>query len=66
MHKSVLLNESINYLNLKDNSIVVDCTLGYGGHSSEILKVIKNGHLYSFDQDSEADGATPEDGDHGL
>ncbi len=54
MHKSVLLNESINYLNLKDNSIVVDCTLGYGGHSSEILKVIKNGHLYSFDQDSEA------------
>ena len=54
MHKSVLLNESIEYLNIKDNSIIVDCTLGYGGHSSEILKLIPKGHLYSFDQDSEA------------
>ena len=54
MHKSVLLEEAIEYLNLKDNSIIVDCTLGYGGHSSEILKQIPNGHLYSFDQDSEA------------
>ena len=54
MHKSVLLNECIKYLNLKDDSIIVDCTLGYGGHSSEILKQIPNGHLYSFDQDIEA------------
>ena len=54
MHKSVLLKEAIEYLNLKDDSIIVDCTLGYGGHSSEILKRIPNGHLYSFDQDSEA------------
>ena len=54
MHKSVLLNESIEYLNIKDDSIIVDCTLGYGGHSSEILKRVKNGHLYSFDQDLEA------------
>ena len=54
MHKSVLLEESIKYLNIKDNSIIVDCTLGYGGHSSEILKRIPNGHLYSFDQDIEA------------
>ena len=54
MHKSVLLEESINSLNLKDNSIIVDCTLGYGGHSSEILKRIPNGHLYSFDQDIDA------------
>lgn len=54
MHKSVLLEESIEYLNLKDDSIIIDCTLGYGGHSSEILKRIPNGHLYSFDQDSEA------------
>ena len=54
MHKSVLLKECIEYLNLKDNSIIVDCTLGYGGHSSEILKKIPNGHLYSFDQDNEA------------
>lgn len=54
MHISVLLNECINYLNLKDNSIIVDCTLGYGGHSSEILKRIPKGFLYSFDQDEEA------------
>ena len=54
MHKSVLLDECIKYLNIKNDSIIVDCTLGYGGHSSEILKRIPNGHLYSFDQDSEA------------
>ena len=54
MHKSVLLNECIEYLNLNKDSIIVDCTLGYGGHSSEILKKINNGHLYSFDQDKEA------------
>ena len=54
MHKSVLLNECLEYLNIKDNSIIVDCTLGYGGHSSEVLKRIPNGHLYSFDQDNES------------
>lgn len=54
MHISVLLKETIEGLNLKDNSVVVDCTLGYGGHSSEILKKIPNGKLYSFDQDEDA------------
>ena len=54
MHESVLLTESINYLNLNDKSIIVDCTLGYGGHSSQILKQIPNGYLYAFDQDKEA------------
>ena len=54
MHKSVLLEECIHYLNLKENSKIVDCTLGYGGHSSEILKRIPNGFLYAFDQDEEA------------
>ena len=54
MHKSVLLEECIENLNIKDDSIIVDCTLGYGGHSSEILKRIPNGKLYAFDQDSEA------------
>lgn len=53
-HISVLLNESISSLNLKENSIVVDCTLGYGGHSSNILERIKKGYLFAFDQDSEA------------
>ena len=54
MHISVLLNECIQNLNLKDDSIIVDATLGYGGHSSEILKRIPNGYLYAFDQDEEA------------
>ena len=54
MHYSVLLNESIEGLNIKPDGIYVDCTLGYGGHSSEILKRIPQGYLYSFDQDEEA------------
>lgn len=54
MHISVLLEECIKYLNLKEDSKIVDCTLGYGGHSSEILKRIPKGFLYSFDQDKEA------------
>lgn len=53
-HISVLLKESISSLNLKDDSIIVDCTLGYGGHSSNILARIKKGFLFAFDQDSEA------------
>lgn len=52
MHISVLLDECIKYLNLHEDSIIVDCTLGLGGHSSEILKRIPLGYLYSFDQDS--------------
>lgn len=54
IHKSVLLNEAIEYLNIKEDSVVVDCTLGYGGHSSEILKRIKSGKLICFDQDKSA------------
>ena len=54
MHESVLLNETIESLNLKDNSIVVDMTLGFAGHSSQILKRIKIGYLFAFDQDEEA------------
>lgn len=53
-HYSVLLKESIDGLNIKEDGIYVDATLGYGGHSSEILKRIPHGHLYSFDQDEEA------------
>lgn len=53
-HFSVLLNESIEGLNIKPNGIYVDATLGYGGHSSEILKKLTTGHLYAFDQDIEA------------
>ncbi len=53
-HYSVLLDESIAGLNIKENGIYVDATLGYGGHSSEILKRLTTGHLYAFDQDIEA------------
>ena len=53
-HKSVLLNESIDFLNIKEDGVYVDATLGFGGHSLEILKRIKKGFLFAFDQDSEA------------
>lgn len=51
-HISVLLNESIEGLNIKPDGIYVDATLGGGGHSLEILKNLKTGHLYAFDQDA--------------
>ena len=54
MHISVLLDECIENLNIKEDSVIVDCTLGYGGHSSEILKRVTKGKLYSFDQDDDA------------
>ena len=38
MHISVLLEEAVNVLDLKDDSVVVDATLGYAGHSSENFK----------------------------
>ena len=53
-HVSVLLNETIEGLNIRDDGVYVDCTLGGGGHSSEILKRLKTGHLYCFDQDQTA------------
>ncbi len=54
MHISVLLNESIEGLNIKEDGIYVDSTLGYAGHSSEILKRIKKGFLFAIDQDKDA------------
>ena len=54
MHKSVLLNESINGLNIRDGLIYVDCTLGYAGHSGEIHKKNKKGWLYALDQDTDS------------
>ncbi len=54
MHVSVLLNESIENLNIKEDGIYVDCTLGFAGHSKEILRRIKKGKLFAFDQDGEA------------
>ena len=53
-HIPVLLNEVITNLEVKSDGNYVDLTLGRGGHSKEILKQLKTGHLYAFDQDEEA------------
>lgn len=54
MHKTVLLNEAIDNLNVKEDGIYVDATLGFGGHSGLLLKRIKRGFLFAFDQDDMA------------
>lgn len=53
-HISVMLDEVISGLNIIENGVYVDATLGYGGHSSEILKRVKRGYLFAFDQDQKA------------
>ena len=53
-HIPVLLKETIDGLNVKEDGIYVDGTLGRGGHSSEVLKKLTTGHLYCFDQDKQA------------
>lgn len=62
-HVPVLLHESIDGLNIRKGGIYVDVTFGGGGHSREILRRIVEaggGHLYSFDQDEDAEkNATP-------
>lgn len=55
-HVPVLLAQSIEGMNIKPDSICVDVTFGGGGHSKEILKHLSSeGHLYSFDQDADAE-----------
>jgi len=54
-HFPVMLQESLDYLNIKEDGTYVDCTLGGGGHSSEIAKMLsKNGRLISLDMDEDA------------
>ena len=53
-HVSVLLEECIDALEIKPDGIYVDCTVGYGGHSSYILPKLLTGKLYGFDQDINA------------
>ena len=54
-HKSVMLNEVIDYLNVSEGKTYIDATVGYAGHSGEILrKLNKKGFLFAFDQDDEA------------
>lgn len=55
-HVPVLLMDSIDGLNIQPDGVYVDVTFGGGGHSQEILKRLKGkGHLYSFDQDADAE-----------
>lgn len=55
LHKPVLLNETINGLDINKDGIYVDCTLGGGGHSLEIVKRLSNkGRLIAIDKDDEA------------
>lgn len=51
-HVTVLKQEALDKLNIKEDGIYVDCTLGGGGHSEAILKRLTTGHLYMFDQDT--------------
>jgi 16S rRNA (cytosine1402-N4)-methyltransferase len=53
-HKPVLLNESINALNIIPEGIYVDATFGGGGHSKAILSNLTSGKLIAFDQDPDA------------
>lgn len=53
-HKSVMLHEAVAALQVKEDGIYVDATLGGGGHSAQILSQLTTGHLYCFDQDEQA------------
>lgn len=55
-HVPVLLKESVDGMDIKPGGVYVDVTFGGGGHSREILsRITGGGHLYSFDQDADAE-----------
>ncbi len=61
-HTPVLLKESVDGMQIGENDTCVDVTFGGGGHSREILSRLgKKGHLYSFDQDEDAEKNAPSD-----
>ncbi len=61
-HTPVMLDESVNGMKIGKNDICVDVTFGGGGHSRSILSQLGNkGHLYSFDQDEDAEKNAPDD-----
>ena len=54
-HNAVMLSESIDGLNVKQDGVYVDVTFGGGGHSREIMRRLgSNGRLYAFDQDEDS------------
>lgn len=61
-HTSVMLQEAVDGLNIKEGGVYVDATFGGGGHSREVLKRLgKNGKLIAFDQDKDAWRNKPDD-----
>lgn len=60
-HVPVLLAESMEALAIRPNGLYVDATFGGGGHSRELLSRLQHGHLYSFDQDADAEANAMED-----
>lgn len=61
-HRSVLLQETVDGLNIKEDGVYVDVTFGGGGHSKEILNRLgAKGKLYGFDQDEDAKNNTIDD-----
>lgn len=61
-HTPVMLKESVDGMQIQKEDICVDVTFGGGGHSREILSRLgKKGHLYSFDQDEDAEKNAPDD-----
>lgn len=54
VHRTVLLNETIDSLNLKSDSVILDCTFGGGGHSAEILRRFPKAKIIALDQDKGA------------
>ncbi|EKB51074.1 16S rRNA (cytosine(1402)-N(4))-methyltransferase RsmH [Cecembia lonarensis] len=60
-HIPVMLSPCIEGLAIDPNGVYVDLTFGGGGHSKEILKRLEKGHLYGFDQDTDAESNVPED-----
>ena len=53
-HYSVLKNETLEKLNIKETGVYVDATVGYAGHSKSILEKCKKGYLFAFDEDANA------------
>jgi 16S rRNA (cytosine1402-N4)-methyltransferase len=60
-HRSVLLTESVEAMNINPGGRYVDATFGGGGHAGDILKRLTTGKLYAFDQDEEAIANRPND-----
>lgn len=54
LHKPVLLKEAVEWLSPPSDGVVLDMTVGMGGHSSELLKLLPNGRLVGLDQDADA------------